>query len=96
MRVAKAVLDFFRAWAKEIAPEARLFLFGSRNDDSRKGGDIDILVLTARRLPARVLRQARIRFRKTFGEQRIDLVNFTLADPSPFKKLAILEGTEFS
>lgn len=96
MRVPAAVLDFLRERFRKVAPGARLFLFGSRNDDAAKGGDIDVLVLSRRRIPARALRLARIAFCERFGEQRLDLLNFRFADESPFKQLAMLEGTEFS
>jgi predicted nucleotidyltransferase len=96
MRVSKSILDFFSRRLKAIAPEVRLFLFGSRNDDAQKGGDIDILVLTEKKIPQASLRTIRLQFYRLFGEQKIDLVNFSFADESPFKQLAMMEGTEFS
>ena len=50
-----------------------MYLFGSRVDDSKKGGDIDILILSDK-LTKRDLRKIRINFFKKFGEQKLDII----------------------
>lgn len=68
------------AWAarQALPPGSRVLLFGSRTDDSRRGGDIDLLiepptavdaaqdVALCNRLAARLYRK--------IGERRIDIV----------------------
>ncbi len=53
-----------------------MYLFGSRTDDSKRGGDIDLLVRTDAKEKKGVL--ARIRFiarlKQLLGEQKIDVV----------------------
>lgn len=61
--------------------QAQVFLFGSRVDDSKKGGDIDLMVRSTSIGPAE-----RRRIRRTIcdaiGEQKIDiLVVADLASP---------------
>jgi uncharacterized protein len=61
--------------------QAQVFLFGSRVDDAKKGGDIDLMVRSASIGPAE-----RRRIRRTIcdaiGEQKIDiLVAVDLANP---------------
>jgi len=54
-------------------PEARVWLFGSRVDDEKRGGDIDIAVLSSH-----IGRAERMRIRRSIadalGEQKIDVV----------------------
>jgi predicted nucleotidyltransferase len=60
-----------------FGPKARPFLFGSRVDDGRRGGDIDLLVRTAEK-PSGDLFHRKIQFlahlKSRIGDQRIDVV----------------------
>ena len=62
--------------AREAGPDARVRLFGSRLDDSARGGDIDLLV----ELPAAADNAPRLEARvaagieRLLGEQRIDVL----------------------
>ena len=53
--------------------DAKIFLFGSRADDNKKGGDIDLLIISSK-LNRREIRQIKERFYEKFGEQRLDFV----------------------
>lgn len=50
MRAAKDQLDFIKAQINKFLPEAQVYLFGSRLDDNKRGGDIDILILSTKLL----------------------------------------------
>jgi predicted nucleotidyltransferase len=64
------------AVARHFGTDARVFLFGSRTDDLRRGGDIDLLVETG--LPESVALRAKIAtisdIQLAIGDQKIDLV----------------------
>jgi predicted nucleotidyltransferase len=57
----------------EVDSEASIWLFGSRTDDTKKGGDIDIAVLSKK---IRVMEKIRIKrsICNKIGEQKIDLL----------------------
>ena len=59
-------------------PGTRVFLFGSRVDDERKGGDIDLLIELPAQLPVDELVARRSRFTarlyRLLDEQRIDVL----------------------
>lgn len=74
---------------EESAPGAEPFLFGSRTDDSARGGDIDILLLTSRKLPLRSVLKIRRKVLDEIGDQKLDLVNFSKESDDPFKKLIL-------
>ena len=70
--------------------EAEVFLHGSRVDDGRRGGDIDLLVVSTRidlRAKLRILR----RIQERIGEQKIDLF-VTSNSKEPFARLALERG----
>lgn len=71
-------------------PLAVIYLFGSRIDDTARGGDLDILVLSkAINLSHKLDILADLH--STLGDQKIDLVVFP--DLSrPFARIAVREG----
>jgi predicted nucleotidyltransferase len=69
--IAQAAQDAF-------TPGTAVFLFGSRVDDSKRGGDIDLLIEIPKAMPPAELVRRRTRFvsriYRLLDEQRIDVV----------------------
>jgi predicted nucleotidyltransferase len=73
-----------------VDPDAQVWLFGSRADDSKKGGDIDICVLSS---IIGVMEEIEIRQKicDKIGQQKIDLV-VSKDDQQAFFKYAVTKG----
>jgi predicted nucleotidyltransferase len=75
------------ATRKVFGPDAIVWLFGSRVDDRRRGGDIDLYVEASIDDPTlRQVLEDRLfaRLQRKLGEQRIDIVSRSPAmSPSP-------------
>ena len=71
-------------------PESAIYLFGSRLDDSARGGDIDLLVIS-RRITREQLIDVKLDLYDRLGEQKIDLL-VTDAPRTAFQRLARSEG----
>ena len=74
MRLSRDVQEVIREKSQKTFPDDRGFLFGSRTDDNRLGGDIDILVLTSQPAPDQLRRIVLLELEDRLGEQRIDLL----------------------
>ena len=103
MRLSPSERRAIELTAREAFPSGtRVVLFGSRVDDARRGGDIDLLIEPATVLPADELVARRSRFVSRLyallDEQRIDVLVAceTLDDPRPVVKAARLHGMELS
>lgn len=92
MRLNDFELTAIRAAVKNFDPDARLYLFGSRVDDSKRGGDIDLLIMSDI-LTLESKRSIKIRLFEVLGEQKIDIV-LAADDSNPFVKLALETGVE--
>lgn len=68
-----------------ISSTAQLYLFGSRVDDTKKGGDIDLLIVSDI-VTKKDLRTLIVEFFKHFGEQKIDIVLDNGEFKNPFTK----------
>ena len=77
---------------KLLDNDATIYLFGSRVDDSKKGGDIDLLVLS-NRLNSNDKRTIKMRLYELLEEQKIDLL-IAADDSNPFVKLALGTGVK--
>lgn len=73
-------------------PDAKIILFGSRVDDTKRGGDIDLLVLSEK-ITSRERRRIKINLYDKIGEQKIDMI-VTPEITTAFHKIALSEGIE--
>ena len=90
MRLSEHAKDVIRQTAREIfGPHARVILFGSRTDDTARGGDIDLLIQldSPDRERQRKALQLIARLQMRLGDQAIDVV---VLDPET-KRLPIHE-----
>jgi len=85
MRLNPRQINLLKDTLKTISSSAKLYLFGSRVDDNKKGGDIDLLVVS-KDMTKKGLRYLRIEFFKHFGEQKIDIILDDGEFNNPFTK----------
>ena len=73
MRLKKPEIESIKLAVKEFDESARVYLFGSRVDETKRGGDIDILIVSDKiRLSEKLEIEAHLE--TLIGEQKIDLV----------------------
>jgi predicted nucleotidyltransferase len=70
--------------------DARVYLFGSRVNDSARGGDINLLVLS-KKINIMAKLQILASLHQQLGERKIDVAVFTDAN-RPFAKMALEHG----
>jgi len=92
MRLTQDQITAIRQAAEEVFGESsQVWLFGSRVDDRRRGGDIDLLVRPAQAAWAPDLKR-KVRFlgklERSLGERKIDLLIETAGDRRPIVRLA--------
>ncbi len=73
IRLTKREVDAIKTSVLSIDPNAKVYLFGSRTDASKRGGDIDLLIIS-KLFTRKEISQIRWYFFERFGEQKIDIV----------------------
>ncbi len=81
MRLNAKQIDTIKMAVKDIDENARVKLFGSRVDDEKHGGDIDLLI-NSQIMGWREVAKLRGMLEINLGEQKIDIVLKAKADPS--------------
>jgi len=79
---------------KNTDPNAKVWLFGSRADDSKKGGDIDIAIFSEK-INNDVMQKIQVRrfICDRIGEQKIDILTTNSGKEAIFR-LAVEEGIQ--
>ena len=85
MRLSANQAASIRQCVQRFDPEAQVLLFGSRADDSRRGGDIDLLIVS-RRINLRQQLRLQSKLEDVLGLQKIDLMIVGDVESSPFAK----------
>ena len=86
MRLIQQQQELLKSDILGFDKNARVFLFGSRVDDEKTGGDIDLLVFS-HTLDKKQLRQVKWHFYDVFGEQKIDILVDSGNLDSPFVRM---------
>ena len=90
LRLSELQKTAIRSAIYECDPNAKIYVYGSRADDSKKGGDIDLFVLSEQ-ISQSSLWKIKDSICEKIGEQRIDL--FVEKDTSkPFTRIAMGTG----
>jgi len=94
MRISEYEKNIIVEAVKSVDPNARVWLFGSRADDSKKGGDIDIAIYSET-IKKDVMQEINVRryICDKIGEQKIDIVTTSDGSEAIFK-LAMSKGIE--
>jgi len=73
MRLTTSEANAIREEVRRLDAEAELYLYGSRADDTARGGDIDLLVVSDK-LEFRDILRLRIQILDRIGWQQLDLI----------------------
>lgn len=92
MRISSEQIEFLKKEILAQMPGALIYIFGSRVYDNKKGGDIDVMILSDKKLNWKKKAKIKWLFFDKFGEQRLDIVSFTHKEEDPFKRIILLEG----
>jgi len=85
MRLSEGEVDVLKKSIKQLDSKAKLYLFGSRTDISKRGGDIDLLIIS-NKIKRKNTRKIRLDFFQKFGEQKLDIVVDSGSLKEPFVK----------
>lgn len=92
MRLKPKEVEIIKNAVQQLDPKAQVFLFGSRVDPLRKGGDIDLLVLSDALKQIDSIKILKFIYEQ-MEEQKIDLL-ITSDTHAPFVKIALETGIE--
>ena len=93
MRLSKVEINNLKTSVFSFDKEAKLYLFGSRTDDQKRGGDIDLLIIS-KNINREEVRKIKLNFYDEFGEQQIDILQDDGKLDEPFKKLIFTKAIE--
>lgn len=90
MRLSKFEIDAIKQSVYGLDPRAQIFLFGSRANDMKRGGDIDLLILSSRLSSSDKIKIKASLFKK-LEEQKID-ITIAVDTQKPFVRLALKDA----
>jgi predicted nucleotidyltransferase len=94
MRISKEYIETIKKYVfKYFGDDSKVYLFGSRTDDNKSGGDIDIYIETdynAEIFPKKI--KLLVDLKQIMGERKIDIVINTGKFNLPIYDIAKTEG----
>jgi len=91
VRLSEEEIEIIKNAIRKYDPDAEIIIFGSRADLSKKGGDIDILVVS-KKIDYRIRRKIRVDLLLRLGDRKIDLIITDDPEKTEFTKVAYKYG----
>lgn len=93
MRLSSEEINRIKSSVAQFDKDACVYLFGSRTDDNKRGGDIDILIVSDK-IDRTQKRMIRLDFFERFGEQKLDIIIDDGTFREPFHEIALNRGVK--
>ncbi len=93
LRLSPCEINSIKSVIKSFDPDAKIFIFGSRTELHKKGGDIDLLVIS-KKINYSMRRKIRVELFLKLGDRKIDLIIVDDPNKSEFTRLAYKYGVE--
>lgn len=90
MRLSQFEISSIKEAIYNIDENALVYLFGSRTDNNKRGGDIDLLIIS-QNISVMDVTKIRLQLFDKIGEQKIDIVTAKAKQETPFIK-SIISG----
>jgi predicted nucleotidyltransferase len=94
MRLSQFEVQTIKRVAASVAPAGKVYLFGSRTDDTKRDGDIDLLILGEIEDAFHVKGKIWTELQKALGEQKIDVVVASPNSEDPFVRYIMYDALE--
>jgi predicted nucleotidyltransferase len=87
MRLSTHEINSIKETLKNLDQDARIYLFGSRVDNKKRGGDIDLLIFS-QKLKEEDRFRIKMNLWEQIGEQKIDII-IARDESDPFTRIAL-------
>jgi predicted nucleotidyltransferase len=92
MRLTQKEVDVIKATVNKHLSNADVYLFGSRVDDAKRGGDIDILIIGTQEYDLGIIMRIKSDIKRQLGDQKIDVAYERPGAMTPFGELVKMEA----
>jgi predicted nucleotidyltransferase len=93
MRLQQNEIKNLKQSTYQYDKQAKIYLFGSRVDDNKRGGDIDLLIIS-KKITRQEIRMIKFSFYDEFGEQQLDILFDDGKLNDPFKKMIFKKAVQ--
>lgn len=93
VRLSKEEVETIKSIVKKYDPAAEILIFGSRTDLTKRGGDIDILIVSDK-IDYRIRRKIRVDLQLALGDRKVDLIITDNPEKNEFTKIAYKYGVK--
>ncbi len=91
VRLKREEIEKIKSAILSFDPKAEIVLFGSRTDPTKRGGDIDLLVISSK-IDYSDRRKIRVKLLKELGDRKIDLIVTENPNENAFTRIAYKYG----
>ena len=92
MRLTSFEQQSIRDTVRQFLPDAMVYLYGSRVDDAKRGGDIDLMIVNPVPVSRKAVNDIRWRLWEILGEQKIDILGEQESNLSTFARMVSFDA----